>query len=448
MERIMDRVFRLLGFTGAALLMIITSVALSHRERVMQLTRAWQERSDGSEIANKLQTPHDVLEYAATHPEQVALCAWTLGAEQDGIFVNADVRRPVTGLSRLLLLAEYARRVQSGSFRADEPVSLAEWERYWLDGLDGGAHVAALHQARAEDRVRGAALPMRDVVRAMIRGDDDAASDWLLGRIGRESALTLAQRLGHDLDPPLPASGTTLVWRSAPVPELLARYRVLGAREYAADAYRFAEELAAPSPSVRAPVEGAGAARPGGARDLEAERESAGTSAAAVSGQGPRSARAPFGGEPPSMREQAQLSAALGPFGTARSYAALMARVAGNELPESGVMREQLEWATASARQGGELDVLAHEGGSSPGTIASASYARAKGDATSRVLVVLWRNLPPAVWLHLTRSFLEQRFERELLTDDAFFHELRERLDGAAALTRVAQEESRRASSL
>jgi hypothetical protein len=131
MERTMNRVFRLVSFAGAALLMIITSLALSHRERVMQLTRAWQERSDGSELANTLQEPRDVLAYIAVHPEQVALCGWTLGAEHEGIFVNADARRPIAGLSRLLLLTEYARRVTAGEWNADERVTLAAWERHW-----------------------------------------------------------------------------------------------------------------------------------------------------------------------------------------------------------------------------------------------------------------------------------------------------------------------------
>src|SRR5688572_6143817 len=108
----MKRVLRALTFGGCVLLLVSTGAALLHRERMLQLADGWQERSDGREIADKLLSSRDVLDYIAAHPEQVSLASWTIGTESEGIFLNADEKRPLAGTQQLLVLAEYAARLE------------------------------------------------------------------------------------------------------------------------------------------------------------------------------------------------------------------------------------------------------------------------------------------------------------------------------------------------
>ena len=395
----MKRVLRALTFGGCVLLLVSTGAALLQRERVLQLADGWQERSDGREIADKLLSSRDLLDYIAEHPEQVSLASWTVGAESDGIFLNADEKRPLAGTQQLLVLAEYAARLEVGHWDADEPLSIEHWERYWLRGTDGGAHDAALQQARADGRVDAGGVKLRDLAGAMIRSGDNAASDLLLDRITPPMAATLPLRFGLPLeDAPLPLAGLFLTWQSPgqPAAELLARYRALGPQQYQAEAWRLMGRL----------------------RDdaqFRSEQQDPGYRL--------------------SLREQEQLAGALGARGSARAYARLMQRVVMDELPGSKHMQEQLEWPMTRASTRADFDALGSKRGSAPGILSSAHYGRARFSEAGapRVLVVLMQGLPPAVWLHLSRTFVQQRFELDLLEDDAFFEQARARLSSASS---------------
>jgi D-alanyl-D-alanine carboxypeptidase len=412
----MNRVVRALMSAGCVLLLVLTGAALSHRERVMQLAHGWQERSDGREIADKLLSSRDMLEYIAEHPEEVSLASWTVGAESQGIYLNADIKRPVASTQKLLVLAEYAARIETGRWSAAEVVPVEEWERYWLNGTDGGAHAAALHQANADGRVSRGSVRLRDIADAMIRYSDNAAHDLLLDRITQPSAAALPEQLGLTAeDAPLPLAGLFLTWQTPnqPAAELLARYRAYGPQRYTAETWRLSARL----------------------------RDDAQFRAA-------QAEQSDLGGFRLSLREQEQLAAALGAHGTARGYARLMAQVVTEELPGSKLMREQLEWPMASGQVRADFDALGSKRGSLPGVVAAAHYAVAKGAEAPRVLALFMNGLPPAVWLHMSRTVVQQRFELELLQDDGFFAEARQRLTGAGSAPQAEAEDTRHASSL
>lgn len=407
----MNRVVRALMFAACVALLVLTGAALLHRERLMQLAHGLQERSDGREIADRLLSSRDVLDYIAEHPDEVSLASWTVGAESQGIYLNADRKCPVASVQALLVLAEYARRIEAGQWSPAEVVALAEWERYWLNGSDGGAHPAALHEARAEARVSRGSVRLRDIAAAMMRHGDNAAYDLLLDRISQPSAAELPQQLGLAADdPPLPLAGLFLTWQapSQPAAELLARYRVFGPQRYTEEAWRLTERL----------------------RDDDKFRSQQAELSERVSRL--------------SLREQAQLAAALGPQGTARGYARLMAQVASGELPGSQWMREQLEWPMASERARADFESLGSKRGSLPGAVAAAHYAVAKGAEAPRVLALFIKSLPPAVWLHMSRTIVQQRFELELLEDDGFFAQARERLMGSPSAPQAEHHASSR----
>ncbi|MET0389749.1 MAG: serine hydrolase [Polyangiales bacterium] len=394
----MKRVLLVVAWACGGLLAVLICVALAARDRVLQLAHSWQERADGSELATRLVAPHDLLDYFAAHPEQVAIASWELGHASDGLYVHADRRQPMAAAGELLVLARYAQLAAAGDPAAQERVPVARWEQYGLPSSEVGAHLAALHELRESGRVAlgdtlaEPSVQTGDVVRAMIRFGDQAAGDYLMQRFGRIELDALALQLGLGADDAslMPYAGVQLSWlgteHAAHAPELLARYRVLGRDAYVQLTWGLAARLR---------EDRAFAAR----ERLALEQHAGGLL----------------------LKEQVQLVAALLPRGSARQYAELMQRIASGELPGSEHMRGLLERPIGAARPGVEHDVFAAKSGSLPGVISSLTYARPAGSGSLRVCAVFLQQLPPAVWLHLSHGLLRQRFEAELLQDEAFF---------------------------
>jgi len=398
------------------LLLVSIALALSQRDSLLQFTHRWRERADGQELAAQLVGPDDVFRYILAHPEQASIASWELGREQDGLFLNAERSQPVAAASDLVVLARYARALARGEASEQERVSLADWERHWLPGVDGGAHAAALYEARTSGRIAESTQPtspapraarpsetklegaqagvvrLRDVARAMIRHDDHAASDLLIERYGRTQLQREAEALGLSTAEAglTPFSGLWLSWlgqgRAVSGAELLARYRALGPVGYAQLTWSLAGQLAG---------DGVFRAR----RQATLEKE----------------------GNTLSLLEQAQLVDAFSPRGTARGYAGLMQRVVTAELPGSESMREQLEWPLESPATRSDFEVLATKRGTLPGMSATVCYARSKGGARVKVLALFLQKLPLAVWLQLSESVLQQRLVQTLLRDDETF---------------------------
>jgi Beta-lactamase enzyme family len=404
------RLFPVVVGSCGALLLVSIAFALSQRDSLLQFTHRWRERADGQELAAQLVGPEDVFRYMLAHPEQASMASWEVGREQEGLFLNAERSQPVAAASDLVVLARYARALAQGEHSEHEPVSLADWERHWLPGMDGGAHAAALYEARTSGRVDVATPPapqvtetkvlgansgvvrLRDLARAMIRHDDHAATDLLIERYGRAQLQQQSDELGLSAaDAALaPFSGLWLSWlgqgRTVSGAELIARYRALGPFAYAQLTWSLAGRLA----------------RDGMFRSLTRttlERE----------------------GSRLSLLEQAQLVDAFSPRGTARSYAALMQRVVSAELPGSETMREHLEWPLESPATRSDFEVFATKRGSLPGMSAAVCYARSKGGARVKVLALFFQKLPLAVWLQLSESVLQQRLVQTMLQDEDFF---------------------------
>jgi len=260
----------------------------------------------------------------------------------------------------------------------------------------------------ADAGVVGQALPLSAVVRALVRHGDPAAADFLLERLGRERVESVGRRAGLGSDAaPLPRAGLPLSWlmsstagaerqraasnpwlQAEPAAELLARYRALGAQGYADAAWSQLARL----------------------RDEPAFRDALRAHAERTSGA-------------LSLRERAQLAAALPPHGTARGYASLASWLASAQLPRGERVRALLE----AAPESGDFEQLGRLPGSQPGVSVSISYARVRGAGT-KVLALFFRDLPLAVWLRLSAGFLSQQFEARLLSDEDFFAEARARL--------------------
>ena len=309
------------------------------------------------------------------------------------------------------MLAGYAEAVDEGRWSPDERVPLAEVEAFFLPGTDGGAHDRAVEVYGERGWLDASgAVSLRDVVWAMMTVSDNAATDYLLHRLGRERAGALPARLGlGGSDAPLPISGVFLSWAEA-VDEPLADA-----------AWELADRLRR-DPEFRT-----------------ARQENPMTSEVSV-------------------RDQARLSVARSPRGTARDYAGLMERVQrGDPISDtaSATMREFLEWPMENEPIRREFTAYGTKGGSLAGVLTEATYAVPRDAASGGVAVLFFEELPLAVWLTLIEGqvrqnlvrteggevrvtvevsvrgprYVHQDLLRRLLTDPEFFDSVRRRFD-------------------
>jgi D-alanyl-D-alanine carboxypeptidase len=165
----------------------------------------------------------ELAEYIRMHPDTTAIVAYTIDEHgelvEDGreLFVNADKPLVVASTMKIIILAAYADAVAQGELDPDEQVTIAELERYYLPGTDGGAHVAGLKSLGLAADVGGfardqsAKIALDDIARIMIDNSGNAETDYLIGRLGVEriaSVMVLAKLENHT--PLQPVLGITL----------------------------------------------------------------------------------------------------------------------------------------------------------------------------------------------------------------------------------------------
>ncbi|GGL16391.1 hypothetical protein GCM10011588_33890 [Nocardia jinanensis] len=109
---------------------------------------------------------------------------------------RVDDQQPTASAMKVVPLAAYARAVAAGTLDPQERVPVAEWERWYLPGTDGGAH----EQART--RLPGDTVTLDQMVSAMIRESDNAVPDYLRDRLGDRALVDAAAAGGwHNFSP-------------------------------------------------------------------------------------------------------------------------------------------------------------------------------------------------------------------------------------------------------
>jgi beta-lactamase class A len=103
---------------------------------------------------------------------------------------RADDQMPIASAVKVVPLAAYARAVAAGTVDPREQVPVAEWERWYLPGTDGGAH------PQARTRIQGDTVTLDQMVSAMIRESDNAVPDYLRDRLGDQALIDAAEAGG------------------------------------------------------------------------------------------------------------------------------------------------------------------------------------------------------------------------------------------------------------
>ncbi len=304
-----------------------------------------------------LETSEDVIGYLEAHPDRYALAAWDVGHEDAGLFHDADALWPLASTVKIIPLALASEEVAEGRWSLDTPTP--EVESFYLPGTDGNAH--------AEGNADGGTARLGGALHSMIRFSDNAATDAILFRLGRERLRSNEPGLPG----PHPLSGTMLLSREG--------------------------------------------------WNHEGDLEDAAWSRAA------KLLEVPVVVGPTPISAQEKMARELDNRGSARAFARLMERLFTGETSRTALARKELSWPMEFPGNQRDFVVLAAKGGSLAGVLTSASYAETKR-GQRRVVALFLHDVPFATWGSLSRSYAQQRLERELLFDPDALQRLRPRL--------------------
>ncbi|MBF2066553.1 MAG: serine hydrolase [Calothrix sp. C42_A2020_038] len=376
------------------------SVIIWQRQAIFSIFDIWSVLSEGKEWASQLKTPEDLVEYIVAHPNEVSLVARDIGDSEQEILYNTDIKRPLASTVKILVLAEYARQVENGILSPDELINLENIDLYYLPRTDGDAHLSAIAEFKQKKYINSLnQVELRYVPRAMIRHSDNAATDYLILRLGRDNLENLVSGLNiKDQDVPTPIIGQILTWGNhtftdTPA-ERLKKYQAMSPQAYTEEVYRWTEIW-------------------------RQDQEFRNQQMKYITSQ-----------QWLKLKEQQAMAQALNNKGTSFGYAQIMERVYRGLLisPTSDkIMRQYLEWPMELPANQTELDTFGTKNGSLAGIITEAWYIKPT-TTNARTAALFFENIPAGAWFSMVQSYVQQAFLYKLLTDENFFNIVRQKL--------------------
>lgn len=182
-----------------AVLVVATSIALTGCSAAGSEPVPTTETNCAPTPAADLTTPDGWIGFLAENPDAASVVI------DDGtgsaLVHDGDRDRPLASAVKVVHLGAYARAVADGSLDPNEQVPVADWQRWYVPGTDGGAHVAALTRLGiANDGTSpsdpAATVRLDDMVTAMIQESDNAVPDYLRHRLGDRALLDAADAGG------------------------------------------------------------------------------------------------------------------------------------------------------------------------------------------------------------------------------------------------------------
>lgn len=392
--------FNFYTIIGFVLIIAIFGI-IWQRQAIFSAIDLFKVLSEDKQWISELKTPEDLLDYILAHTHDVSLVAYEISSSDQEIYYNSDVKRPLASTIKIMILAEYARQIEKGILADNELVNLDYIDIYYLPVTDGKAHETAILESRKKKYINIAnQIELRYVVWMMIRYSDNAATDYLIQRLGRQNLDNLITRLNiKNQDVPLTIIGQFLTWSNYACSDIYAerlnKYQAMSQPAYADEVYRLTEIWLHDEEF----------------RDKQIKHITS--------------------NEWLEFKEQQAMVEALNGKGTTSGYAQIMERIYRGLLispTADKIMREHLEWPMEFSRNQEELDTFGAKGGSLAGILTEAWYLKPQSSTNGRVGALFFENIPAGVWFKMLQSYIQQDFLFKLLTDDKFFDVVREKL--------------------
>lgn len=333
-----------------------------------------------------------------SEPESVALVAYEVGRESEGVFLNADAPMPLASVVKIINLIAYAQAAADGTLNPAEWVTLEEIAKTYLPRSDLGAHNRAITELEERRLIAfdPPATPLEEIPWMMIRHSSNAAADYLHLRLGQRLIEQTIVDLG-------------LGSHTAPCP-WIGQFLSMANRQTSGDNRR----------AVQAYIDDP--ERYG--RDAMRRAESYGTDEAFRASESEPSWRA-------SYNTQVLFSDNLNAQASARDYATLLSRILQNQVSSDYaniLVRRALEWPMMFEANQELFTTVGLKDGSLPGVLTTAYYAQRIEDGASVVVILFYRQLPRQTYRQWRQDLPHDEFARWLLSDPSAIPQLREAL--------------------
>jgi len=145
-----------------------------------QVSVAQNDPSDASQGA---------IDYILENPEHVGFACYE--GDLEPVLHQADESFSIASSFKIFVLAELGRQIDLGEFDPEAPIPLSDVNAYLLPTTDGEAHNSFL-ATLGEDVVD---VSLAQVLNAMIQFSSNAATDYLIHRLGVDGFETLYEDL-------------------------------------------------------------------------------------------------------------------------------------------------------------------------------------------------------------------------------------------------------------
>ena len=143
-------------------------------------------------IAYFIPSENTVLNFIKDNPKKTAIKL----VRNDSLIaeMNPNKMMPLASTVKIILAIEYAIQASKGNLNPDEEIPLEELALFFVKDTDGGAHQNWIESVK--QLVNNDKIPIREVVKGMIRYSSNANTEWLSQKLGLENINSRIDSLG------------------------------------------------------------------------------------------------------------------------------------------------------------------------------------------------------------------------------------------------------------
>ncbi|SMF00354.1 MULTISPECIES: serine hydrolase [Paenibacillus] len=151
----------------------------------------------------------DVLKFIKHHPKQVSCCFVENG--NPIIAYQSDQKMPLASVLKIMVAIEFVRQTRLGKVDPNQEIPLAQLDRFYIPGCDGGAHAEWLGAVRKSQPNRKG-VSYFNIAKGMIQFSSNANTEFLMEILGIDAINHTVSVLGDsEHEPIFPISSAGLI---------------------------------------------------------------------------------------------------------------------------------------------------------------------------------------------------------------------------------------------
>ncbi|HKJ32950.1 MAG TPA: serine hydrolase [Balneolales bacterium] len=389
------KLIKFIGVFLAVILILGLIIYIPNQSAFKTIFSNSKDLEEGSNLVQRSTTDKGLINYMKAYPGNVGLVSFSTGKSDSSIYYQAGKKRVMGSTSNLLLIIEYARRVDNRSLNPDEPVRLSEINKYNIPKYYSANHKEAVTDLKNNHQIsKNGTIPLHDVIGMLVQSNDFAASDYLYFKLSPDSIRNLPNILHtKNIEFPVPWSGQVISWKAS-LYHQTNQQRLHTLKNMSKEKY---DQLALNNSKKL--------------NDDKAFRDKV-TKAFQSNGLG-----SAFSYE----KKLYQLS----PKATPRAMANLLQQINNGSLINAHVsliIKKALQWSFDAQSLKKQIVYYGGLFDSRMGILNGIDMGKLVNTKSTRIQVVYLNDVPVSLWMHLSSNFTNQTMQREMIWKPSFYH--------------------------